>query len=148
MAYRYTCAIFILNDHKTLLIKHKKLSRWLPPGGVIEKHETPDEAALREVFEEVGLKVELLDGKQEHLGDVKVIHQPVQIQVEHNPHGDDNLDFIYYAKLSNDLSPICLNQIEASNYSWFDEQMIQEFIHEEEMKINALRALRYYREKY
>src|SRR5262249_42904604 len=38
-----------------LLIKHRRLGTWLPPGGEIEPGETPFEAAKRELFEETGL---------------------------------------------------------------------------------------------
>jgi 8-oxo-dGTP pyrophosphatase MutT (NUDIX family) len=39
------------------MLKHKKLGKWLPPGGHIEPNELPDDAACREVLEETGLKV-------------------------------------------------------------------------------------------
>jgi 8-oxo-dGTP pyrophosphatase MutT (NUDIX family) len=40
-----------------LLHLHRKLGMWLPPGGHIERDELPDDAAVREVFEETGLRV-------------------------------------------------------------------------------------------
>lgn len=42
---------------KTLLLWHKKLQVWIPPGGHVEPHENPFEAALREVQEETGLDI-------------------------------------------------------------------------------------------
>jgi len=42
---------------KILLIHHKKLGRWLQPGGHIEKFENPVVAAIREVREETGLEI-------------------------------------------------------------------------------------------
>ena len=46
-------SIFIFNpeNQKFLMIKHKKVGKWLQPGGHLEKGEKPHEAALREVFE-------------------------------------------------------------------------------------------------
>jgi 8-oxo-dGTP pyrophosphatase MutT (NUDIX family) len=38
---------------------------WLPPGGHVERGEIPDNAAVREVFEETGLNVELVGEKRE-----------------------------------------------------------------------------------
>ena len=47
----------ILNKErtKTLIIYHKKFEMWLHPGGHVEQNESPDEAVIREVEEEVGI---------------------------------------------------------------------------------------------
>src|ERR1700741_4569761 len=59
-AIDFTVAIFVVQDHKVLLIHHRKLNQWLPLGGHIELDEDPEQAALREAKEESGLDVELL----------------------------------------------------------------------------------------
>ncbi len=41
-----------------------KVSRWFPPGGKVEDGETPEEAAIRETFEETGFKVRIVPGKK------------------------------------------------------------------------------------
>jgi 8-oxo-dGTP pyrophosphatase MutT (NUDIX family) len=41
---------------RVLLIKHKRLKTWLPVGGELEAGETPSDAAVRELFEETGLR--------------------------------------------------------------------------------------------
>jgi 8-oxo-dGTP diphosphatase len=51
-------AIVIELDH-ILLVHHKRIGAWLPPGGHIEEGELPHQACLREVLEETGLKVEV-----------------------------------------------------------------------------------------
>jgi 8-oxo-dGTP pyrophosphatase MutT (NUDIX family) len=56
----FTSAIFVVHDHKILLIHHRKLGKWLPLGGHIELDEEPEQAALREAKEESGLDVELI----------------------------------------------------------------------------------------
>jgi 8-oxo-dGTP pyrophosphatase MutT (NUDIX family) len=56
----FTVAIFVVHDEKILVIHHRKLDKWLPLGGHIELDEDPEQAALREAFEESGLEVELL----------------------------------------------------------------------------------------
>jgi 8-oxo-dGTP pyrophosphatase MutT (NUDIX family) len=56
----FTVAIFVVREHKVLLIHHRKLDKWLPLGGHIELDEDPEQAALREAKEESGFDVELL----------------------------------------------------------------------------------------
>ncbi len=51
---------FIVNDGAVLLRLHEKYNIWTGPGGHIDPGEDANEAVLREVWEEVGLKVELL----------------------------------------------------------------------------------------
>src|SRR5437763_14866929 len=42
------------------LVQHPRLCRWMLPGGHVEPHENPAEAALREVQEETGLAAGLV----------------------------------------------------------------------------------------
>ena len=56
----FTVAIFVVQEHKVLLVHHRKLDKWLPLGGHIELDEDPEQAALREAQEESGYEVELL----------------------------------------------------------------------------------------
>ena len=89
-----------------LLVKHKKLGVWLYPGGHIERHETPDEALIREVKEETGLSVELVSGRDNDLGDKKAgvssLHIPYAVLCEHirGVKGCDyHLDLIYRCRV-------------------------------------------------
>ena len=142
MKYRYTCSVFVIQNQKLLMIKHKKLKRWLPPGGVIEDTERPDEAAIREVLEELNLKIKLIGNTNNEIPDVKIVHQPIHIQVENNPYGKDNIDFIYYAEPEESNFQIRINIDEVSDYLWFDREMIKD-IPEEEIRVNAFKALDY-----
>lgn len=60
----FTASVFIVHEGKVLLHLHKKLGRWLQPGGHIELDEGPIEAALREAKEETGLDVEIIGNSQ------------------------------------------------------------------------------------
>jgi len=60
MKREFTATTYILHNEKVLLIYHKKLQKWLPPGGHLEENETPPEAAMRETLEESGLEIEFL----------------------------------------------------------------------------------------
>lgn len=58
----FTSEVFIVHGNKVLLRMHPKMGIWCSIGGHIEANENPNEAALREVKEEVGLEVTLWDG--------------------------------------------------------------------------------------
>jgi ADP-ribose pyrophosphatase YjhB (NUDIX family) len=55
----FTVEVFIVYKHTVLLRKHDKLGIWLSVGGHIELDEDPNQAAIREVKEEVDLDIEL-----------------------------------------------------------------------------------------
>ncbi|KKL46412.1 hypothetical protein LCGC14_2345830, partial [marine sediment metagenome] len=47
MKKHFTSTVFIINDEKILLIHHKKMNVWLPPGGHVEENEIPSDTAIR-----------------------------------------------------------------------------------------------------
>ena len=53
----HTAEGILIHDNKVLLIKHKKLQIWLPPGGHQEKDEFLHQTSEREFLEETGIKV-------------------------------------------------------------------------------------------
>ena len=77
-----TATVYIIDDTKVLLHMHKKYNTWFPVGGHIEPHELPDEAAVREAYEESGFEVELYDNSEDtKLNIVKCLPVPEQIYV-------------------------------------------------------------------
>lgn len=57
----FTAEVFVVHDGRVLLRMHDKYGLWLSVGGHVELDEDPNEAAVREVREEVGLDVRLHD---------------------------------------------------------------------------------------
>lgn len=51
----YSIAVYPRRGDKVLLIRHRRLGVWLPPGGECQPGERPQEAAARELREETGL---------------------------------------------------------------------------------------------
>ena len=59
----FTVEVFVVYNNKVLLRKHDKYKIWLSTGGHIELEDDPNQAAVREVKEEVGLDIELIPPK-------------------------------------------------------------------------------------
>ena len=95
----FTVAVFVVNNNRVLLHWHKKLQRWLPPGGHIEPNELPDDAAVRETLEETGVRITLLghDDYVESDGDPRRLCRPAGIQLESIAPGHEHIDLIYFA---------------------------------------------------
>ena len=90
----------IFDRGRILLLKHKQLGKWFPPGGHVEANETPDEALVREVKEETGLDVEVVpkpDADRDN--DVKRLANPAYIQVEDIQNTHYHVDLIYNCKV-------------------------------------------------
>ncbi len=54
----YGVRVIIRHSNEILLIRHHYDDFWTLPGGGIKKKENPQDAAIRESFEEVGIKIE------------------------------------------------------------------------------------------
>jgi 8-oxo-dGTP pyrophosphatase MutT (NUDIX family) len=57
-----TASALVVGTRGTVLHLHKRLGRWMQPGGHIDPGEDPSDAALREAVEELGLAVSHPDG--------------------------------------------------------------------------------------
>ena len=84
-----TGSAIIVGRRGVVLHLHKRLQRWLQPGGHVEPGETPWDAARREAVEETGLAVELVGEPGET--------QPVlaHVDVHGGPRGHTHLDLRY-----------------------------------------------------
>ena len=121
---RHFCAsVFVINpkNKKILLVHHKKFNKWVQPGGHIEDDETPEEAALREVYEETGVKVQLL-GRRFPREDDYI--RPLGIQKNRNNRGDIHIDIIYLAIPVNNIDTT-VNVKENLDAKWFSRHELE-----------------------
>lgn len=113
----FVATVYIVKDVKVLLVFHKKLNMWLPPGGHIDNNELPCDAAKREVLEETGLNVELV-GKEYPLGKgVKKLVHPKVLQLEDIEEGHQHIDLVYYGTIRD--GNLKFNEREHNDIKWF-----------------------------
>src|SRR5437867_7323611 len=116
----FTATTFVVHEARTLLLLHRKLGKWFPPGGHIDPHELPDHAAIREVREESGLEVELL-ARASRLGSIPVLPQPYCILLEDISPGHQHIDLIYFARVrGGSLSHAAREARAARWFTWED----------------------------
>jgi len=119
---RHFCVTVYVADEsfsKFAFVRHKKLNKWLPPGGHVESNETPDAAALREVFEETGLKVKFV-GEPLPFGNLIT---PLGNQLNVITEGvHEHMDLIYAAIATSES--LTLNDLESNGIAWFTVDQI------------------------
>lgn len=94
--------VVICADH-VLLVHHRRIGAWLPPGGHIDDFEMPDEAAVREILEETGVAVEVVTDPSPASGDADgfFLKNPLCIQaVKAQERGESfyHLDLVYLCR--------------------------------------------------
>ena len=116
----FVIAAYIVQDSKVLLIHHRKLNMWLPPGGHIDPDELPDDAVLREVLEETGLEVVIVSDQDSYpYSDIRLLARPHHVQLEliDPSTGHEHIDLVYFCRPVH--GTILLNQEETNAIRWF-----------------------------
>jgi len=138
MPRHFTSTAFVVDDHKrTLLLWHKRLGRWMPPGGHIEDNETPEETAKRECKEETGLDVEIIGMEQEDMfgsnpAEGRMLKSPVALlleeipaSAERNEPAHQHMDFVYLARPLDASQGLSLDETEGRELKWFTLREIE-----------------------
>lgn len=115
-----TATVYVINDRKVLLHEHKKYKTWFPLGGHLEADEFPHEAAIREVREESGLNVQLLNTElapEIELARVERVPAPFCLLHEGIGHEESFFDFIYIARTDKTKMRPAIN--ESKSFKWF-----------------------------
>lgn len=140
----FTVEVFIVYKNTVLLRKHDKYLVWLGVGGHTEPHEDPNEAAIREVWEEVGLKVQidnsLLSSKAKKKKYRELI--PPYFLNRHNITDiHEHVTLVYFAK-SKSNKVVQLKDEFSDDCRWFTRNELEKNQEiKKEVKMYALRAL-------
>ena len=138
MRRHFTATAFIIDSKKrTLLLFHKRLQRWMPPGGHIGDDETPEGAAARECKEETGLDVEIIGDRQADLFEgnreeggmlakpIAMLLENIPASAERNEPDHEHMDFLFIAKPLDEMQAVTLAESEGREIRWFTRKEIE-----------------------
>lgn len=132
MNREFCASIFVIdpNTKKILLVKHREFKKWVQPGGHLEYNETPEETAVREVYEETGIKVKILGDRFPREDD---FIRPLGIQCNRKD-GYMQIDVLYYGIPIGNTDPV-VDDEETIAARWFSREELDELNVFEDIKI-------------
>jgi len=135
--FDFVVDVFIVYQNKVLLIFHKKLQRWLPIGGHIELNENPDQALFREVEEECGLEIEVINSKPSIISEgTNFLFTPAFLDVHNISEKHKHIGLYYFAKARSD--EFKFNKEEHDDICWFSVEDL------EKSEYNLSSAVKFY----
>lgn len=155
MQRQFTATAFVTDsDGRILLLWHKRLQRWMPPGGHVDPDETPEETARRECKEETGLDVEIVGDAQTDLfmgarEEGRMLTKPLAMLLENipacperNEPAHQHMDFLFRARLIDPSQTVQLAESEVRELRWFTQEEV-EALPKEEIFENVRRYVRH-----
>jgi len=120
----FTAEVFIVYQDKVLLRQHDKYKKWLSVGGHIELDEDPNQAAVREVKEEVGLEGKLYappSYEATNRQGYKELIPPEFMNIHRINDTHQHISLVYFA--TSDTDQLILSETEVSDgCKWFTKE--------------------------
>ena len=116
--------IFDPSNKKTLLLHHKKLNKWLQPGGHCDGEKDTLSVAIKEVFEETGLVIENLS---QEVFDLDIHTIPENKGVPEHEHFD-----VRYLLIADSTIPLVQNH-ETNQLNWVNLSEMGKYTTEESL---------------
>lgn len=131
--YVATGYIYDSQSDRFLLIYHRKLGKWLAPGGHLNEGEQPHAGALREVWEETGQRgriVDLREGPRVGTRSVPQLPAPFCILYETipaNAKADEHrhIDFVYVLEVD-PFGTLALDEHEVEQARWIASAEVED----------------------
>ena len=124
----FTSEVFIVYQNKVLLRQHDKYKKWLSVGGHIELDEEHNQAAVREVKEEVGLDVTLHNKQDVSISEgygYKELIPPHFLNIHKINDTHQHISFVFFGISATDQ--LILSETEKSDgCKWFTEEELDE----------------------
>ena len=132
---RPAAAVAIINDEKILMLKRMDNGKWTLPGGTMEFNESLIDCAVREVREEAGLDVRVVD--------VIGTYTDPDIRIEYSD-GEVRREFtiVYYGTAANDDVVI---DDESSAYAWIPVTDVERYPMAKSQQKRIQDVLKFYR---
>ena len=118
------------NNIQVLLIRHLNGGHWAFPKGHVEKGETEEQTALREILEETGLAVEL-DNRYRQV-------------VSYSPKKDVVKDVVYFVATASSDAATVAQEEEISQIVWVDMHKAADYVSFDNDKKVLLGAIEHY----
>lgn len=136
MIKQFTVSGYVLSHRgdKLLLVAHKKLGKWVPPGGHVDENETPQSAVVREVLEETGVEASLvprlgvdleLEGVLEEQLDAPMSMSYQLIAARPNEEAHIHMDMAFLLKQDPQHDELDINTREVTAAGWFSLEEIE-----------------------
>lgn len=140
----FTAEVFIVFENKVLIRKHDKYNLWLSIGGHIELDEDPNQAAVREVKEEVGLEIVLWDGNVQLWGVFhgnKQLIPPVAMNRHRINETHEHVSMIYFGRSLSDVVTIEYEGDRSDEWRWVSHEELDLLDLREDTRFYARMAL-------
>lgn len=130
--FDFTASAFIVYDNRVLLQLHKKIGKWLQPGGHVELDEDPLQALYREVEEETGLTpgdveiIELVSDRRKVAHGNKLLPIPFDLNVHDFSDNHKHIDLCYLMRSKTDK--VRLEADKAHDIRWFTRDEIETLV--------------------
>lgn len=144
MIRHFTATAFVIDSqNRVLLLWHKRMQKWMPPGGHIDPNETPEECAKRECKEETGLDVEIIGSEQLDLfsnntEEGSMLKKPFAMMLENIPASEarnepahQHIDSVFFAHPLDEKQALVIAKNEADHVRWFTKEEVENLPNDE-----------------